>query len=541
MPSESPAVTERSPLSKIMDSSNYDIAIVGSGPMGTAVASICVRAGLRVIMLEGGDRPPLDRYGLMERAITEEIAWKFDPWRYEMNGDDLLLNTFAVRKVGGSSVAWGAVTPRFLESDFKLQSKYGIAVDWPVDYEKLEPFYGKAEWFMGVSGAADDRYNGPRSTPFPMPAFPMGATEKYVKDACAKLDIDVHSVPSARNSVPFQGRSKCVNYGICRACPNGALFSSDQIVRRLEAEPNFRLLTGASASKVLVDANGTAEAIEYFDENGRQQTLRAGRFVIATQGVENVRILLNSATDKLKNGVANSSGTLGKYLTEHVKFYFEGRVPERLDPHTRGYETATTLKFHDHEKRGRYAGTRLLIRENGGPSPADFAWDSGLWGEDLRKEMRETFGRFVTLGAFMEQLPYESNRVTLSESLTDRYGMPAARVDFKLMHAYEERGHKEMSKIIKKIYQTMGGTGIREIMAPAVSGHYMSCHRMGDDPKKSVVDSYMQTHDTPNLYLASIGAFPTGGISNPTLTGVALAIRMAEKIVREEQKIALVS
>lgn len=519
----------------------YDVAIVGSGPIGTAVASTCVRAGLNVIMLEGGDRPPLDRYGMMERAIREEIAWKFDPWRYEMNGDDLLLNTFAVRKVGGSSVAWGAVTPRFLVNDFKLKSEYGVAVDWPIDYDKIEPYYGKAEWFMGVSGSADDPYNGPRSSPFPMPAFPMGKTEKYVKEACEKLDITVHSVPSARNSVPFQGRSKCINYGICRACPNGALFSSDQIVRRLESEDNFQLLTGASVARVVNNADGIAQAIEFFDPNGKLQTLRAGRIVLATQGVENVRILLNSATDELPNGVANSSDYLGKYLTEHVKFYYEGRVPERLDPHMRGYETATTLKFHDHGKRGSHSGARLLIRENGGPSPADIAWDSGLWGEELREEMRGTFGRFVTLGAFMEQLPYEKNRVTLSETMTDRYGLPAARIDFQLMHDYEKRGYKAIRKVIDKVFKTMGGRDVREVLPPSISGHYMSCHRMGDDPKTSVVDSYMQCHDTPNLYLASIGAFPTGGISNPTLTGVALAIRMAEKIVREEQKIALLS
>ncbi len=509
---------------------DYDVVIAGSGPMGAVTAKICVRAGLRVAMLEGGDHPPKNRYAMMERAMREEIAWKFDPWQYETHGDDLRLNTFAIRKVGGSSVAWGAVTPRFLVNDFRLASEYGVALDWPVTYDEIEKDYGKAEWFMGVSGAADDSFNGPRSTPYPMPAFPMGKTDLYVKQACDRLGIEVHSVPSARNSEPFQGRSRCINYAICRACPNGALYSSDYTVRELMREPNFRLITGAHVAKVLLDATGKAEALLYHTEDGSAHRIEGARFVLATQAVENCRILLNSKTSARPEGVANSSGTLGTHLTEHVKFYYQAEVPEKLDPHLRGYETATTLQFHDHPERGRFAGGRILIRENGGPSPAHIASESGHWGEDLKQEIARTFGRFVTLGAFMEQLPYEENHVSLSDSRVDAFGMPVARVDFKLMKAYEKRGFKEMSKIIRRIYKEMDARNIKLALEPSVSGHYMGCHRMGDDPAKSVTDSRLRCHDVENLYLASIGAFPTGGISNPTLTGVALAIRMAESI-----------
>ncbi len=520
----------------------YDVAIVGSGPLGTAAASVLVKAGLRVVMLEGGDPPDANRYHVMEEAMQEDIAWKFEPWRYETEGDDLRLNTFAVRKLGGSSVAWGAVTPRFLENDFRMKSRYGVGEDWPLSYEDLEPHYGKAEWFMGVSGAAGDSFNGPRSHPFPMPGFPMGETDLFVKEACEKIGIEVHSVPSARNSVPFRGRSRCINYAICRACPNGALFSSDYIVRDLLHEPNFELLTGAHVQRVELGADGKVGAFVYRrSASAPEQRVEAGHFIMATQGVEIVRLLLNSASDAFPDGVANRSGVLGKYLTEHVKFYYEGQVAERLDPHLRGYETATSLQFHDHEKRGRFGGGRLLIRENGGPSPSDIARESGLWGGELRDEVRETFGKFVTLGAFMEQLPYEENRIRLSDSMTDEFGQPAARIEFKLMKAYEKRGFREMTRLIRRVFKAMGGWNVRLVLPPSVSGHYMSCHRMGRDSRTSVVDADLKSHDVDNLYLASIGAFPTGGISNPTLTGVALAIRMAERIAEKEAAVALVS
>ncbi len=518
----------------------YDVVIAGSGPMGAVTAAVCVRAGLRVVMLESGDHPPKNRYAMMERAMREEIAWKFEPWRYETHGEDLQLNTFAIRKVGGSSVAWGAVTPRFLVNDFRLASEYGVAVDWPISYEDLEKDYGKAEWFMGVSGAADDSFNGPRSSPYPMPAFPMGKTDLYVKNACDRLGIEVHSVPSARNSVTFQGRSRCVNYAICRACPNGALYSSDYTVRELMRNPNFRLITGAHVAKVLLGDAGKAEALIYHTEDGRQHRIAGGRFVLATQAVENTRILLNSKTDACPNGVANSSRSLGSYLTEHMKFYYQGEVPDKLDPHLRGYETATTLQFHDHGERGEYAGGRILIRENGGPSPAHIASESGYWGDALRREVEKIFGRFVTLGAFMEQLPYAENRVSLSSSQTDKFGLPVARIDFKLMKDYEKRGFKVMSKTIKRIYREMNARNVRLVLEPSVSGHYMGCHRMGVNPATSVTDSKLRCHDVENLYLASIGAFPTGGISNPTLTGVALAIRMAESIVGNGNREAVV-
>ena len=508
----------------------FDCIIVGSGPLGAAAASVLVKTGLKVVMLEAGTPPDEDRFSVMERTPSGGLGWDYEPWDFELHGDDLGLNTFSLRRVGGSSLAWGAVTPRFVEKDFKLQSQYGVGVDWPISYGEIEEDYVKAERFMGVAGDDDNPFGSFRSAPFPMSAYPWSETDRLVQEACEKLGIHVHSTPNARNTEPYQGRSKCLDYGVCRACPIGAMFSSDQTIDRLKWYENFSLISEASVSKVLTDAQNQLTGVRYHDREGMLRELHAPRVILAAQAIENVRLLMLSD----KGGLANSSGTLGKYLTEHVKFYLSGRVDKKLSPYARGYETATSMQYHDHERRGQYAGSRLLIRENAGPTPLEISLASGKWGSDLKTEINDTFGTFITLGAFMEQLPYEDNCVDLSPTVKDRHGNPAARINFKLMAGeYEKRGYAEMKKVIRRIFSELGARDVRVEVPPTVSGHYMGTHRMGDDPRDSVTDSYLETHDVRNLFLASYGAFPTGGISNPVVTGIALTIRMAEKIAHE--------
>ena len=501
-----------------------DVAIVGSGPLGAAAAQRLVDAGTRVTLLEAGKRPDSDRFAKLERAVRREIPWTFPPWHYETNGDDLDLNTFALRMLGGSSLAWGAVTPRFLESDFRLQSRYGVGRDWPICYDELEPYYIAAEYFMGVAGNDDTPWWPPRSAPYPMPAFPMTKTDQFVKDACDKLGIPLVSVPVARNSIDYRGRPQCVHYAVCRACPIGAMYASDTTIQFLEKRPQFTLRLGADVVRIEKDASGKARRVVWLDERQREHVLEAGRIILAVQAIETVRLLLDS-------DLAGDMEWLGRGLMEHPKFYMMGRVAPTLDAHRFGFETATTLLYHDHARRREHAGGRLLIREAAGPSPSDIARTSGLWGKALANEIRDIFGHYVTLGAFMEQLPYEENRVTLSKTIKNERNRPAAKIDFQLMHEYETNGYLEMRRQMERILDALDATDVRVIMKPTVAGHYMGTHRMGKDPRSSVTNDRLECHAVKNLFLASAGAFPTGGISNPTLTGVALTIRMADHIL----------
>ncbi|WP_437640430.1 GMC family oxidoreductase [Sorangium sp. So ce854] len=514
-----------------MSARRAEVVVVGSGPAGAAAAHALVGRGVDVVMLEAGQPPPSDRFAVMERAFTGAIPWTFDPVPYEMIGDDLELNVFAIRKLGGSSLAWGAVTPRYQPNDLRMRSRYGVARDWPIAYEELEPYYGRAERLMGVAGAADSPWTPPRSEPYPMGPFPMNDTDRLVKGACARLGIPLHSVPVARNSEPYDGRSVCTYYGVCRACPIGAMYTSDRTVSRLVERPNFRLVTEAVAQRVEVDGAGRVRRVVYLDAAGREQRVDAPRVVLAAQCVENVRILLASSTGAFPHGLANNGGRLGLELMEHPKFYMTGRVKQRLDPYRQGFETATTFMFHDHARRGEHSGGRLLVRENAGPSPARLALESGLWGRALKEEIRELVGRYVTLGAFLEQLPYEDNRIALSSKVRQRGGAPAARVEFELEREYERRGYLEMKRTMERIFDALGAEEVEVTLPPSNSGHYMGGHAMGDDPATSVTDADLEAHEVKGLYLASGGAFPSSGVSNPTLTTVALALRMADRML----------
>jgi glucose dehydrogenase len=511
-----------------------EVVIVGSGPAGAAAAHALVQRGASVVMLEAGGQPEADRFALMDRAVLGEIPWEFDPVPYEMVGDDIELNVFAIRKVGGSSLAWGGITPRYQPNDLRMRSRYGLASDWPISYDELEPYYCRAERFMGVSGAHDNPHAPPRSEPYPMGPFPMNDTDLLVKAACQRLGIPLHSVPVARNSEPYEGRSMCTYYGACRACPIGAMYGSDRTVNRLTASPLFRLVTEATAQRVELDGAGRAARVVYLDAAGREQAASGDRIVLAVQCVEAVRILLNSHTGAFPRGLANRSGRLGGGFMEHPKFYMSGRVEPRLKPFSQGFETATSFMFHDHGRRDEYSGGRLMVRENAGPPPAWTAMESGLWGRELRAEVRELFGRHVTLGAFLEQLPHDKNRISLSTGVRQRDGAAAARVDFELAGEYERRGFLEMKKVMESIFDALGATEVEVTMPPSNSGHYMGGHVMGDDPATSVTSADLETHEVEGLYLAGGGAFPTSGVSNPTLTTVALVLRMVDRMSRAD-------
>jgi len=502
-----------------------EVAIVGSGPLGAAAAKVLIDAGTRVTMLEAGQRPSLDRTEQLEKALVGEVPWRFRPWVYESVGEDLDLNRFAIRMVGGTSLTWGAITPRNLENDFRMRSRWGVGRDWPIAYRDLEPYYVRAEELMGVAGDDGAPFTPPRSKPFPMPAFPMSATDERVKAAAAKLGIPFGAVPVARNSVEYDGRARCTYLGVCRACPIGAMYGADQTIDRLERQRHFKLVTGANVLRVETGATGAVRRVVWHDARGSEHALDAERVVLAVQGVEAARLVLDS-------GIGNANGLVGRGLMEHPKFYMIGKVDgATLDSHRYGFETAATLSFHDHARRGEFAGGRMMVREHAGPSPSAVALASGLWGRALKDEIREVFGHHISLGAFLEQLPYEDNRVTLSKTVQNENGRPAARVEFSLLREYETQGYRAMKREMERIFDALGATDVRVLMEPSVAGHYLGCHRMGSDPSTSVVDSFLECHDVPGLFLATQGAFAMGGVSNPTLTGVALSMRMADHIL----------
>lgn len=512
---------------------HYDVIIVGSGPSGASTAEKLVHSGMNVLMIESGSEHDRKNHQRMEHFIQNDSYYEFNPWQYDYRGEDLDLNTWMVRYEGGSTNAWGGTTPRFLKSDLTLKTKFGIAQDWPIQFEELEKYYGQAESFLGVSGFEDNPWEKGRTTPYPMPGFAMSDSDLIIKSAGEKLGVQFHSVPSARNSATNGTRSACINYSVCRACPVEAKYCAASTVRRLKGSQNFTVIYNHHVRKLIKNSDGKIQSLLMTDGNGKNREVSGGIFVLATHAIGNSHILLNSATSSDPNGLANSSRTVGKYLMDHLKFFYTGRIDQKVQAHKMGFETATSLHFHDHPKRKEFSACRIVVRENSGPTPEDIAVSSGLWGEKLKTEIKTTFGHYLTLGALLEQLPYEENCVTLSKKTKNEFGDPAIQTNWFLAKDYEKKSVDYMSEQLKKILRTAGAKDIFCNMPLAHSGHYSGGHRFGNDPKTSVCNEYGQTHDIENLFLAGTGLLPTCSTNNPTLTAVALSLRMSDMIIKK--------
>ena len=510
-------------------SQEFDYVIVGSGPNGAAAAKNLVEKGKSVLVIESGSSHDENNFKTMNHFIRHGEYWNFSPWKYEYNHEDLDLNTWMVRVEGGSSNGWGATTPRFLPSDFELSKKYSVGVDWPISYDDLEPFYCQAESYLGVSGFEDNPWEGQRSQPFPMPGFAMTDSDLMVKAAGEKMGIKFHSVPSARNSGIREGRSACVNYSVCRACPVEAKFCSASVIKRLKNKENFNVIYNAHVRSLDESEGKVTSAIVSFQDKTTKK-IKAKNFILASHTIGNTHILLNSKSEKHPNGLGNNSNQLGKYLMDHLKFFLTARVKTKTEAHRMGFETATSLHFHDHPNRGEFAAGRLLVRENAGPSPEEIGFYSGYWGDDLKKEVRDTFGYFITIGGLIEQLPYEFNQVSLSETMKNEFGDPAIKTSWELGRDYEMNSYKQLKMHISKILKTLGGKDINLGMGLAHSGHYSGGHRMGSDSKSSVVDKNLKVHGLGNLFLLGTGNLPTCSTNNPTLTSVALTMRFVDGI-----------
>ena len=510
----------------------YDVVIVGSGPSGASSAEKLVAAGLNVLMIESGNEHNRKNHHRMEHFIQEDAYYEFPKWDYDYQGNDLDLNTWMVRYEGGSTNAWGGTTPRFLKSDLTLKSDLGVGEDWPISFNDLEKYYGQAENFLGVSGFEDNPWEFGRTTPYPMPGFAMSDSDLIIKDAGEKLGIKFHSVPSARNSSVNGTRSACINYSVCRACPVEAKYCAASTIRRLKHKNNFTIIYNHHVRKLEKNSDGYIQHAIVATRDGSEKFISGKIFILATHAIGNSHILLNSKSETDPNGLANSSGTVGKYLMDHLKFFYTGRIDKKVQAHKMGFETATSLHFHDHEQRKNFSACRIVVRENSGPTPEEIAVSSGFWGEKLKSEIRTTFGHYLTLGALLEQLPYEENCVTLSSNKKNEFGDPAIQTNWFLAKDYEKLAMNYMSKKLKHILKTAGAKDIFCNMGLAHSGHYSGGHRFGRDPKTSVCNEFGKTHDIENLFLAGTGLLPTCSTNNPTLTAVALSLRMCDQIIK---------
>ena len=536
-------------------SERVDCCVVGAGPAGALIARKLAERGHEVVVLEAGPRfDPESRNERMERAIRP--AWSDpDVWdvggerdAYRSTGDrHYPLNRARVKGVGGSTLHWQGMVMRYHEDDFRRRSADGVGVDWPLAYDDLRPYYAAAESALGVAGAADNPFAPPRSEPYPMAPFEPSYSDSLFAAACERLGVTTHSVPNARNSEPRDGRSACVGYGTCKpVCPSGAKYSADHTVEAAEAA-GARVLDRVPVQRLIPSRDGSqVEAAVYVTPEGVTHRQRARQFVVAAGGVETPRLLLLSRSPGRghPDGLANSSGWVGRGFMDHLFVGASGRLDRETRQNHVGFITSECHEFYDEPGRateGPAGGIpasdadlgpfKLEFLNYAGPSPVELAMGAETFGDDLLDSLRGQYGGHIAMGGLVGQLPRKENRVRLHPSATDDHGNPVPDIQWSL-DSRTERTMARALDIQKRILRELGAS-VESTVTPENTGpayHQMGATRMHADPDRGVVDRRLRTHDCGNLSLAGASVFPTGGALNPTLTIAALALKCASHL-----------
>ncbi len=515
-----------------------DICVVGAGPAGGLIADRL--AGEHdVVVLDAGPRfDPADRLERQERALRPAYGGP-DVWdvggrrdAYSASGErEYPLNHARVKGIGGSTLHWQGMVMRLHEDDFNSETERGVGSDWPLEYDDLRPYYAAAEREFGVAGAIDNPYAPPREEPYPMAAFEPSYSDSLFAEACEDLGVNMHSVPNARNSEQYDGRSACVGYGTCQpVCPSGAKYDATVHVDRAESH-GAKVIDQAPVQRLEHDGDRVTAA-RYATSDGAEHRQEADVFVVACGGVETPRLLLLSASDTHPNGLANTSGLVGKFFMDHLFAGMGGELDEPTRQNHVGFYTSSSDQFYD-EADADIAPFKLEFFNYDGPSPIERALTGDDWGDELRDRLQAEYGNQIGIGALVEQLPHKDSYVGLDSNQTDDHGNPVPdvhwSVDDRALRTLE-RANQIQRQILEKL-----GAEINWQVGPDNTGpayHHMGTTRMGEHPQRSVVDPNLRTHDLQNCWIASSSVFPTAGAMNPTLTIAALALRCADAVDR---------
>ena len=537
---------------KYKTSDEVDFVVVGSGAAGGIIAKELSEHGFRVVVLEQG--PYLTEADFTHnevKVLTEDLLTnhpKLQPNTFRKTPDEKAKPQRALvygRLVGGTSVHFTANFWRFHEIDFIERSKIGpIAgtgfTDWPISYADLEPYYTKVEWEIGVSGLAGaSPFDPPRSKPYPMPPLPVKGSGVIFEQAARKLGWHPFPAPMAILSQPRPGRSACINCGFCLAfgCEVGAKSSSlAAAIRMAEKTGRCEIRPNSYVHRVELDANGKATGAVYFDEQRNVHLQKAKAVVICANGAETPRLLLLSANKQFPNGLANSSGLVGKYLMLNSGGVSMGVFDEPLNDY-KGF--AVSRIFHDFyeldaQKVGFYGGGGIDARFD--LTPVTFAMGAlppgtPRWGKEFKSALAHNFTRTMEIFGHGTSLPLEANSFSLDPDLKDAWGLPALRLtykdhpdDIKLSNWLNARGLELLEAAGAK--QKWNFPAQEQQFAV----HLLGTCRMGNDPKTSVINSDHRTHDVKNLFLCDGSSLVTSGRGQPTMTIEALAFRAADRI-----------
>jgi len=525
-----------------------DVLIIGAGASGAAVAWSLANADFRVVCLDQGDwvdPQSLPHYGddWELRRLTDfnpDPNIRQLPEDYPVNAAESTYTPLMFNAVGGSTIHWSAHFPRFHPSDFRVRSLDGVADDWPLTYDELEPYYDFNDRMIGVSGLAGDPAQPPRS-PRPTPPLPIGPLGETMAKGFDALGWHWWPSDAAIITAPYgdDGRQPCNLCGPCDlGCPTGARSSADVTYWPWAIKMGVELRTRCRVREVTVDAQGRARGALYYDASGQLHEQTAPVVIVACNGVGTPRLLLNSRSRHFPAGLANRSGVVGKNLMYHCYASVGGVFPNDLDS-MKGTIGACILSHEFYETDPRHdfvRGYQLQVVRQSGPLSAAMGGLAGQrvpWGDDHHATFAERFGRMAFMGVMGEDLPETVNDVTLDPDLVDAHGIPAPLVRYRL----SDNSRKMLDHGIARAREVLDAAGATDVLTSnpfRPSGwHLLGTCRMGDDPATSVVDRWGRAHDVENLFIVDGSIFVTSAVGNPTTTIQALALRTAAYIQRE--------
>jgi choline dehydrogenase-like flavoprotein len=558
----------------------YDVVIIGSGAGGGTMVQVLTQMGINVALLEAGPmlNPARDfkehmwPHQVPHRGAGEDggfylgrnpysfgyFSASFGGW--ELEGEPYTVapgsqfRWFRSRVLGGRTNHYGRFSFRFSDYDFKPYSRDGLGYDWPITYDEIAPYYDKAEAFIGVTGTKE----GLRSAPdgiFHTPPPPR-VHEHLVQRACRKLNIPCIPNRMAVITKPHNGRPACHYCGQCgRGCIIAANYSSSQVqILPAMKTGRVKVFSNAMARELITDGSGKVTAVSYIDKDTRtERQLRCRTVVVAGGACETARLLLNSKSSRHPNGLGNSSGAVGRHLTDTVGFAMGASIPA-----LRG------LPRHDSDGMGGmhvYMPWWLWDRQKDAGFPRGYHIEIGGgfnmpnvgsfhgacsrlegYGSKLKNEIREEYGSFVNLSGRGEMIPNADTFCDIDPNIVDRFGIPVLRFHFKWSE-HELKMQQHMEQTFAEILATLGGTPVRSPRPPedkiSIGGmiiHELGTVRMGDDPKTSPLNKYCQSYDVKNLFVADAAPFVSNPDKNPTLTICAMAWRTAEYLAEEMKK-----
>ena len=505
------------------------VVIVGSGAGGGTLAHELTRRGIRVVLLEAGQRQSLASFSQVPGEAFGQLTW-LDPrtqsgsWGVAKDFPDLPVWT--CKTVGGTTVHWTAATPRIRPWEIRARTTYGpvpgaALIDWPISYEELKSYYQLAERRLGVT-----RRNG-------NPGMPASNNFKVMYAAAKKVGYKrVHTNHMAINTRPRDGRGFCIQQGFCvQGCKTGAKWSTLYTeIPRAEATGNLDLRIQCMATRIEHGVDGRVSAVIYRDSQGVEQRQKARIVCVAGNSIETPRLLLLSESARFAHGLANSAGQVGRNYCHHISGFVWGTFEQPVK-FWRGAVLAGIVEDEtvNEPKRGFVGGYHLELISLDLPTLPLVGLPYG-WGRDfaaIMEDYRNMAGMFIC----GEDLGRADNRITLDPQIKDAYGLPVAHV-----HVDEHDNDKALRQHAQdqaaKMYEDIGAKRVIRSPTPPAT-HNMCTARMSANPRDGVTNAWGQTHDINNLFISDGSAFSSPGSANPTLTIVALALRQAQYIRRQ--------